>query len=434
MPHPRSGIPFFERHRMPDSPRYRRAALLRLTVVTETWPPEINGVAATLARFVAGMVVRGHMVTLVRPRQSPSDDGSAEPIRLRTILTPGLAIPAYPMLRLGLPAVGLLTRAWTAEPPQVVHIATEGPLGWAALQVARRLNLPVSSDYRTNFDAYNRHYGIGWLRWPITAWLRRFHNRCGVTMVPTEALRLTLAAKGFQRLCMVSRGVDTLQFDPVRRSRTLRAAWGASEDAPVAIAVGRLAPEKNLDLAVRAFESIRAVRPNARLVFVGDGPSHTALAQRCPWACFTGARRGEDLAAHYASADLLLFPSLTETFGNVVLEAMASGLPVVAFDDAAAGAHVAHGVSGRLAAIGDEEAFVRHAVAIATDAANRHAAGLQARRHVLPLGWPTLVAHFEAVVAAVVDDRQVASIGPAAIGFNPRLRHADLPRAAAPRT
>ena len=167
----------------------------------------------------------------------------------------------------------------------MVHIVTEGPLGWSALQAALKLKLPVSSDFRTNFHAYSRHYGVGWLQRPIAAYLRKFHNRTQLTMVPTEALRRDLATRGFRNLRVVARGVDTALFTPARRSDSLRAGWGAAPDDPVILHVGRLAPEKNLEPVVNAFEQIRRSEPRAKLVFVGDGPARAGLQRAAPRPC-----------------------------------------------------------------------------------------------------------------------------------------------------
>jgi glycosyltransferase involved in cell wall biosynthesis len=157
---------------------------------------------------------------------------------------------------------------------------------------------------------------------------------------------------------VLSRGVDTRLFNPAKRSSDLRAAWGAAEHDPVVMVVGRIAPEKNLELALAAFAAIRTAQPGAKMIFVGDGPLLAPLARRHPACHFVGNRRGEDLAAHYASADLFLFPSLTETFGNVVSEALASGLPVVAYDMAAASDLIEDGINGQRVAPGDKPAFI----------------------------------------------------------------------------
>ncbi len=372
---------------------------MRIAFVTETYPPEVNGVATTTAQFVDGLHARQHDVQLVRPRQTAGDAANAAP-RFHEVLMRGLPIPNYPHLRMGVPSKRALVRLWSRRRPDVVHVATEGPLGWSALQAARHLELPVTSDFRTNFHAYSRHYGIGWLHRPIMAYLRKFHNRCACTLVPTELLRRDLEGAGFQRLKVVPRGVDTVQFSPVWRSEALRASWGVSPDDLVVGCVGRLAPEKNLHVLLAAFGRIRQVLPRARLVLVGDGPMRAELQGACPDAVFAGVQRGADLAAHYASMDLFLFPSMTETFGNVTTEALASGVPMVAFDHAAAGQLIEPGHNGLLAPFGDSEGFVARAVALARNDTLRQAIGPRARSMALQLGWDSVVARFEAHLAA----------------------------------
>ena len=374
---------------------------LRIAVVTETWPPEVNGVAMSMSRIVEGLRRRGHDVQLVRPRQDPGEVGGRTE-RFDEVLTRGLPIPRYPSLRLGVPARRTLVRLWSVRRPDVVHIATEGPLGWSALLAAQRLRLPTSSDFRTQFHRYSDHYGVGWLRAPIAAYLRKFHNRADCTTVPTEGLRRELEASGFRRLTVVARGVDTAQFDPARRDAALRASWGAGPDELVVACVGRIAAEKNLGTAREAFEAIRRTLPGARMLLVGDGPLAASLREAWPDAIFAGQRGGDDLAAHYASADLFLFPSLTETFGNVTAEAMASGLPVVAYDYAAAAQLIRHGDNGMLARCDDRTAFVDHALALATDPIGRRTLGERARRDAQSHGWDGIVARFEQVLGAVV--------------------------------
>ena len=387
-----------------ELPASRRS--LRLAVVTETYPPEVNGVAMTVARLVQGLQQRGHDLQLVRPRQPAVDagdvadaDNSGDAVtRFHEVLMRGLPIPRYPQLKMGLPARRALVALWARRRPDLVHIATEGPLGWSALQAANHLRLPVTSDFRTNFHAYSKHYGVGWLHKPIMAYLRKFHNRTHCTMVPTEALRRELADMGFAGVSVVGRGVDAAQFAPARRSTTLRAAWGAGPDTLVVVCVGRLAPEKNLGLLVDAFEAMRAVRPDSLLLLVGDGPARRELQARCPAAVFAGTRSGLDLAAHYASADVFVFPSTTETFGNVTPEAMASGLPVVAYDYAAAARLVRSGENGLLAPLDDAAAFVRQAEALAMDPACARAMGVQARQTGLLQQWEGIVGQVEGLM------------------------------------
>lgn len=373
---------------------------LRVAFVTETYPPEVNGVATTTRHFVEGLQARGHAVQLLRPRQHAADVAAQRP-GLQEVLMPGLAIPGYAQLRMGLPAARTLARLWRRQRPDVVHVATEGPLGWSALRAAQKLGLPLSSDFRTNFDAYSRHYGIGWLQRPITAYLRGFHNRCGCTLVPTEPLRQRLARSGFERLHVVPRGVDTTRFGPAHRSPALRAQWGAAPCDLVLGCVGRLAPEKSLLLAIEAYRRLHGRDARLRLVMVGDGPQRGALQAACPDAVFAGVQQGGALAAHYASFDLFLFPSRTETFGNATVEALASGLPVIAFDHAAAGQLITTGHNGLLAPVDDAAAFLTLAAQAAGDAALRARLGEAARCTALSLGWDSVVRSFEARLAQV---------------------------------
>jgi glycosyltransferase involved in cell wall biosynthesis len=375
---------------------------LRVAVVTETWPPEVNGVAATSARVVAELRDRGHELQVIRPRQN-HEDGAAEEPGYAEVLMRGLPIPRYPQLKMGLPSRRSLLRLWGLQRPDVVHIVTEGPLGWSALQAAQALRLPVVSDFRTNFHAYSRHYGVAWLQRPIVGYLRKFHNRTACTMVPTDTLRSELQAEGFMNLRVVARGVDTQLFDPARRSEALRRSWGVASDQMVAMHVGRIAPEKNLETLIAAHAAMRQRDPRVKLVFVGDGPARAAMQQRCPDAHFAGLQRGEDLAAPYASADVFLFPSLTETYGNVLPEALASGLAVVAFDCAAAGQLVCHGHNGLLVKPGEGAEFCSTAARLAGHLAEARLLGAEGRHTALKLDWGRIAREVESEYLAAID-------------------------------
>ena len=356
-----------------------RRRLLRIGIITETYPPEINGVALTIARWVEGLRQRGHFVHLARVRQGENDRPLSTDA-LDTLPLPGFRIPGYPQLQGGWPAVRSLLKHWRQLRLDLVHIVTEGPLGYSALRAARRLAVPVSTSFHTHFQNYSRHYHLGWLATPIMAYLRHFHNQGVQTLVPTVELAEQLQSIGFLRTQVLARGVDTRLFSPLRRDPALRARWNAAPDAPVALYVGRLAAEKNLELAITAFQAIHRIQPAARMVLVGDGPLAARLRARHPEFVYCGMRQGEDLATHYASADLFLFPSLTETFGNVVLEALASGLAVAAFDYAAAHAHVEPTRSGLLAPCGDTGAFIAAATALARDLSALRRMGQTARQ------------------------------------------------------
>jgi glycosyltransferase involved in cell wall biosynthesis len=292
--------------------------------------------------------------------------------------------------------------------PDIVHIATEGPLGWSALVAPTKLELPVSTGFHTNFHSYSKHYGIGFRNEPIAAYRRNFHNRALATLVPTEGLCRELESYGFQNLHVVSRGVDTSLFSPSRRSPDLRTAWGAGEHGIVAIYVGRMAPEKNLPLVIKAFLAMHERNPQVQLIMVGDGPERTSLASRNPNVVFAGTRSGEDLATHYASADVILFPSLTETFGNVTLEAMASGLAVVAYEYAAAQQCLVHEESGLLVPFGDSRTFVGMAAGLMNDSLRIAHLRIRARAAAERIDWEGVVDEFENVLRGVIQRHEAA--------------------------
>lgn len=369
---------------------------LRIAVVTETWPPEINGVAITLSKLVQGLRHKNHGIQLIRPRQDKQETPIDQDAMSELLMT-GLPIPRYPQLKLGLPSKKILVRAWSLRRPDLVHIATEGPLGWSALQAARHLRLPVTSDFRTNFHSYSKHYGVGWLSKPIVAYLRKFHNHTACTMVPTHLLKSDLQKLGFDRLRVIARGVDTRIFHPAHRSDQLRLSWGASSNTLVLLSAGRLAAEKNLDVVVKTVEALRAANRDVRTVFAGDGPYRKELQASCPDAIFLGMCSHAQLAQIYPSADLFLFPSLTETFGNVTLEALACGTPVLSFDNAAASELIQSGRNGWLVPGEAEKDFVEKAVDITADASRLLNMRHQICESVAHMDWQHIVSEVEKI-------------------------------------
>ncbi|WP_313739811.1 glycosyltransferase family 1 protein [Pseudomonas sp.] len=372
---------------------------LHITLVSETFAPEINGVAHTLAHLGEGLRQRGHRVEIVRPRQAgdaPNQEASGQG-RSDLLLVGGWPLPGYPGLQWGQVSMHKLWRRWRRQRPDVLYIATQGPLGLNALRAARRLGIAVVSGFHTNFPQYMGQYGLGLLARALTCYLRGFHRRTAVTLVPSVSQRLDLQRRGFERVDVLGRGVDASLFNPARRSSLLRERWGLGPQDIAVLQVGRLAAEKNLGLLGASMAALQRTYPHRRLrlVLVGEGPQREALAQRWPDAMFCGAQRGQALAEHYASGDLFLFPSLTETFGNVVLEAMASGLAVVAFDEAAAAQHIQHGHSGALAMPGDSDGFVEAACWMLEEEEILRRVRLNARHHALQQGWPTVVEQFE---------------------------------------
>ena len=390
-----------------------------IALVTETFPPEINGVAGTLGNLCRELARRGHRLTLIRPHQRDEPPGGHNPLfGERTLRVRGLPLPGYPTLRFGLGARRRLLRLWRQKPPDAIYVATQGPLGWSAVAAARELGLPCLSGFHTNFHQYSSYYGAGFMEPLIRSYLVAFHNRTGATLAPTTRICDQLSGWGVHNTHCWSRGVDSQLFSPDRRSRVLRAQWNAG-NAPVVLYVGRLAAEKNLMQAVSTFERLRDCHPSARFVLVGDGPLRQTLERAHPEFIFRGTRRGVDLARHYASADIFLFPSESDTFGNVVTEALASGLAVVAFDQAAAREHIRHRVHGMKAPPGDTEGFTAAALELADRPGFRRQIGGNAREHAQTLDWSVLAERFEQLLLEPTEEAAQHDATPPVAGLHP---------------
>ena len=379
-----------------------------ISIVTETFFPDVNGVAHTLG-ILSDHLSERYRVQVVRSRQP--DMPATLPMRLEHhIEVRSAPIPGYPEMRFGFPCGRLLFKTWQRERPQAVYVATQGPLGWSAVRAANKLGIPVTSGFHTNFHSYSSFYGFGWLQRLISGYLRLFHRQTRRTLVPTSQTAGKVRAIGITNTSIWSRGVDCEAFSPARRDEGLRASWGVKATTPVFLYIGRIAAEKNVDLAVQAFRRLSGEAPDARMVMVGDGPQRASLAARHPDILFTGIKRGEDLARHYASADVFLFPSETDTFGNVVLEAMASGLAIVSFDDAAAREHLTHEKSALLAAPGQYDTFCRLALTLAMRPGLLRQLGEAARRRALTLNWPSIAETFANLILDPLQEEETHGI------------------------
>jgi len=386
---------------------------MKLALVTETFPPEVNGVSMTLGRLVKGLRERGYKVQVVRPKQDDEDEerdpGNSSSHEL---VVAGMPLPGYKGLRMGQPSAYRLLSEWRESPPDIVHVATEGPLGLTALWVASVLGIPASSTYHTNFHQYTGHYNIGLIRDFILVFLRIAHNSCGCTLAPTRQMANELKALGFKNMGVLSRGVDTVLFSPQRRDPALRSEWGAKEGDPVFAYVGRVASEKNIDLAIEVYRKASDRLPNTAMVVVGDGPERRRLEKAYPEIVFAGMRKGEDLARHYASADIFLFPSTTETFGNVVTEAMSSGLAVVTYDYAAGRELIRNGENGLLADYDDAADFKKLAERLCDLGVERFS-GIResARETATTVSWGRVVEDFQLSLEIVVKRDKEMYIG-----------------------
>ena len=240
----------------------------RFCIVTETYPPEINGVALTLANLVKGLLARGHHVSVVHPRQRKhrTSNISGRDYCSETLMVRGLPLPGYQGLQFGVPTGRLLQQSWKNNRPAAVYVATEGPLGWSAVRTARSLGIPTVSGFHTNFHQYCKHYRLGWLQQVALRYLRWFHNQTECTLVSNEELRAQLQSAGFNNVSILERGVDSQLFTPQRRCSELRREWGISDEDLVLVCVGRVAAEKNLQLAVEAYRAMRRLRDRKSVV------------------------------------------------------------------------------------------------------------------------------------------------------------------------
>ena len=382
---------------------------MRYAIVTETYPPEVNGVALTVQDLESGLRARGHDVEVIRPRQP----GDTQPLPHETLLRSS-QIPRYPGMRFGHPSGLALRRLWRDRRPDAIYIATEGPLGYSALRAAWKLGIPLATGFHTRFDEYMRDYGVPFLQPVALRWMRHFHNRSDVTLVPTCELMDFLDAERFTGVVHLPRAVDTERFTPARRDAALRASWGAGPDTLVAIYLGRIAAEKNLPLAVRTFREIQKQRPDARFAWVGEGPELDGIRHDNPDFIYCGLRRGEDLARHFASADLFLFPSHSETFGNVTLEAMASGVPTVAYRYGAAREYLRDGIDGASIEDRSDAPFIDAAQRIANDDGLRATMAINAREAVGRLRPAQVAADLDDILHRIIHARSTDGLAAAA--------------------
>jgi glycosyltransferase involved in cell wall biosynthesis len=357
---------------------------MRVAIVTENFLPKLDGVTRTLAMLLEHLRRRGHQAILLGPQGSPRRYAG-----FRIFGAPGLPLPFYPELRALAPPLEFGQRLSRFR-PDVLHVADPMLLGAAGIRWAVRVGVPVVSVYHTNLAAYCAHFGFPFLQEPMWAYRRLLHNQCEATLCPSPSTAREAERRGFERVGVWPRGIDSSLFNPQKRSEMWRRAVGSSA-RKIILYVGRLSYEKNPGVLVEAFKTLGA--PDIHLVLVGDGPARESLERSLAGyaVTFTGYLTGEALATAYASADVFAFPSHTETFGQVVQEAMASGVPVVGFDAEGVRDLVSSGETGLLARDHSPHTFAEALRSVLYSDELRAALGAQAHTFAAARAWENVM-------------------------------------------
>jgi phosphatidylinositol alpha 1,6-mannosyltransferase len=366
---------------------------VRVAIVAESFLPNVNGVSNSVLRILEHLRRTGHEALVIAPDNPPGEpraDRIHDGIRVHRV--PSRIFPKVTTLPLGVPTPRMV-RALRGFDPHVVHLASPALLGYGGVKAARRLGVPTVAVYQTDVPGFAASYGIGITTRAAWAWFRHLHNLADRTLAPSSATMESLVAHRFPRVHRWARGVDIIRFAPSARDEELRRKW-SPEGKPIVGFVGRLAPEKHVErlIAVTADDAVQ-------LVVVGDGVDRQKLQSAMPTAVFTGALYGDELAEAYASMDVFVHTGEHETFCQVVQEAMASGLPVIAPDAGGPRDLVTPWRTGLLLPVNEFEA--RLPVAVGHLVEERHRYSTAARRSVLGRSWPVicdeLLGHYDAI-------------------------------------
>jgi phosphatidylinositol alpha 1,6-mannosyltransferase len=360
------------------------ATQLRIALFSGNYNYVRDGANQALNRLVdyaqrQGGAVRIYSPTVAEPAFAPTGE---------LISAPSLPFPGRTEYRIPLRLSGRLKRDLKAFAPNIVHVASPDPLGHGAVSWARRKNLPAVASVHTRFETYPRYYGLAFLEPVVLAMLRRFYRRCDGIVAPSESMAQLLREQRMNYdVGIWTRGIDKTIFDPARRDIAWRRELGIGDDMPVIGFVGRLVMEKGLDVFADTISMLERQQVRHKVLVVGDGPAREWFANRLPGAIMAGFQSGADLGRAVASMDMLFNPSITETFGNVTLEAMACALPTVAARATGSESLVRDGVTGRLVRPGAIAEFADALRLYCTDLDARAAAGAQARAFAEGFGW-----------------------------------------------
>ncbi|MCK6625651.1 MAG: glycosyltransferase family 1 protein [Anaerolineae bacterium] len=371
---------------------------MRIAFFTETFLPKIDGIVNTLCYLLQHLAARGHASLLFAPEGGPLKYAQTPVIGLGAI-----PFPLYPELKLVPPHVDI-SRRLAAFQPDLIHVLNPFSLGVVGLNQARALQVPVVASYHTDIPGFAVRWGLGLFREPLWAYLRWLHNQADLNLCPSRTTQIELEAQGIQRTRIWSRGIDTSRFNPTHRSQAWRLRLsGGQPESPLLLYVGRLSPEKRVDW----LRPVLTALPQVRLAIVGDGPARPELERlfaETP-TVFTGYLQGDELARAYAAADMFVFPAANETLGNVVLEAMASGLPVVAARAGGVLDHVVEGETGLLFEPESQEALIAAVSRLLADEKYARQLGSSGRARVQPQSWAAVLDGLLADYTALIESR-----------------------------
>lgn len=369
---------------------------MRICLATDTFIPEVNGVTTVLATMRRELTRRAHEVLVLAPRYGGQPEPEPDVIRLGSMPCPG-----YRQVHLSWPWGRGLARRLDGFQPDVVQAVTEGPLGWFGRSYALRRQLPLATSFHTDFPRYARAYLGEWAVRPTQWWLQRFHSRAALTMTPSASTRQELFSLGVPAPVVWGRGVDTSWFHPGRRSSIRRQERGGDDRVHI-LHVGRLAVEKDVDTLVAALQQARAVLGDQAVFCVaGDGPRVHLVREGLPFARHLGFLNRADVADLYADADLFVFPSSTETCGLVVLEALASGVPVIGAEAGGVPENILSGLTGLLVPPRRPDAFAEAIVSLATHQSVRYPMSEAARAFAIARDWSREIDSLESLFHSI---------------------------------
>lgn len=355
---------------------------MKIAIVTDTYLPQINGVAKTLGKLVDYLLTKGHEVVVLMPYIE-----HMEVDYIKTI--PSYNFPIYPEHKIAIPRQFMFNKFLGQFQPDIIHIATPFTMGFLGLIYANLSKVPFVTSFHTNFDHYSHYFGFGFLEewiWNLLTW---FHNQGQKTYCPSKATYNLLVSKGFTNVEVWTRGIERTLFSPFNKDDQLRKTW-SGEDKIFILYVGRVSPEKEVGLLLEVLKKMKN-KTKVHLVITGDGPLKSLLEKKAPQnVSFTGFKQGGELAKIYASADIFTFPSRTETFGNVVLEAMASGLPVIGVNSGGVTDIIEHGVNGFLADPGNSSEIARYLDLLIDNSRLRQEISVNAHRSSKKWSWPII--------------------------------------------